>query len=61
MVLNGKENFTDRPKVLKLIEAFERAYNNKDDLALAIIATRLKREHNVNIVADNKEDNNDND
>ena len=61
MVLNGKENFTDRPKVLKLIEAFERAYNNKDELALAIIATRLKREHNVNIVADNKEDNNDND
>lgn len=61
MVLNGKENFTDRPKVLKLIETFERAYNNKDELALAIIATRLKREYNVNILADNKEDNNDND
>jgi len=52
MTLNGKEQFTDRPQIKRLLEAFERAHKNKDELALAIIVTRLKREHNVKIVVD---------
>ena len=52
MTLNGKEKFADRPEVMKLLEAFERAHKKQDELALAIIATRLKREHNVKIVVD---------
>ena len=52
MTLNGKEQFTDRPQIKRLLESFERAHKNKDELALAIIVTRLKREHNVKIVVD---------
>jgi hypothetical protein len=52
MTLNGKEQFTDRPQIKRLLEAFEKAHKNKDELALAIIVTRLKREHNVKIVVD---------
>ena len=52
MKLNNREKFEDRPEVMKLLEAFERAHDNKDELALAIIATRLKREHNVIIKGD---------
>jgi hypothetical protein len=56
-MLNGKEKFADRPEVMRLLEAFEKAHNRQDELALAIIATRLKREHNVKIVADNEQHN----
>lgn len=52
MTLNGKEQFTDRPQIKRLLEAFEKAHKNKDELALAIIVTRLKREHNVKIIID---------
>jgi len=52
MTLNGKEKFADRPEITKLLEAFENAHKKQDELALAVIATRLKREHNINIIVD---------
>jgi hypothetical protein len=52
MTLNGKEQFINRPEIMRLLEAFEKAHKKQDELALAIIATRLKREHNVKIVVD---------
>ena len=52
-LFTNKEEFADRPEIMKLLEGLEKAHAEQDELSASFLLTRL-RQLNITI-ADNKE------
>ena len=52
-MIKNKEAFENRPEILFILECLEKALKLKDDLAVAILITRLERS-GVKIVSNKK-------
>lgn len=44
-IFKNKEDFKDRPKVYDILTALEKAHARQDELACAILLTKLKNEN----------------
>ena len=42
-LFSNKEEFADRPEVLKLLKGLEEAHKDQDDLKASILLTKLKQ------------------
>ena len=50
-IFTNKDQFADRPEIMALLEKLELAHKNQDELASAILLTKLKQK-NIKIVVD---------
>lgn len=54
-IFTNKEQFADRPEILAILDKLEVAHKNKDELAAAILLTKLKQK-NIKLVVDKQEE-----
>lgn len=53
-LFTNKENFADRPEIMELLEKLEKAHADQDELASAVLLTKL-RQLNITIKPEDKE------
>jgi hypothetical protein len=52
-LFTNKEDFADRPEIYDILTRLETAHKNQDDLAAAILLTKLKQK-NIKLVVEKK-------
>ena len=53
-LFTNKDQFADRPEVLKLLKGLEEAHKDQDELKASILLTKLKQ-LNITVKAESKE------
>jgi hypothetical protein len=54
-IFSNKNDFSDKPEVLALLEKLEKAHADQDELACAMLLTKLKNEYNLIVKPEDKE------